>query len=104
MATSSRRLDCVVETFCSVDTCICTFTMSIPLANFEGVNLNYSFLHLYYDAYVCLSAANYLSDQLVLQVLLNPLYVQLCFQPMHVSTVTPEYFGCNDSADEPVVL
>jgi hypothetical protein len=47
--------------------------------------------------------ANHLSDQLVLQVLLNLLYAQLCFQPMYVSAVTPEYFGCNDAADEPVV-
>jgi hypothetical protein len=47
--------------------------------------------------------ANLLSDQLVLQVLLNLLYAQLCFQPFYVSTGTPEYFGCSGSADEPVV-
>jgi hypothetical protein len=47
--------------------------------------------------------ANLLSDQLVLQVLLSLLYAQLCFQPFYVSTGTPEYFGCSESADEPVV-
>jgi hypothetical protein len=82
-----------------VDTCICIFTVLMPLANFEGANLNCSFSRM------CIRwSANLLSDQLVLRVLLIPLYAQLCFQPMYASIVTPEYFGCNESADEPVVL
>ena len=83
----------------SVGTYICTFTMLMPLANFEGANLNCPFKRM------CIRwSANCLSDQLVLQVLLNPLYVQLCFQPMYVLTAAPECIGSTNSADEPVVL
>ena len=73
--------------------------MLMPLAHFGGANLNYSFRRM------CVRwSANYLSDQLVLRVLLNPLYVQLCFQPMYDLTVAPEYIGSTSSADDSVVL
>ena len=85
--------------FLSVGAYVCTFTMLMPLAYFEGANLNYSFKRM------CVGwSANYLSDQLVLRVLLNPLYVQLCFQPMYVLTAAPEYIGCTSSADDSVIL
>jgi hypothetical protein len=51
---------------------------------------------------ICWSA-NYLSDQLMLWVLLNPLYVQLCLQLMYVLTKPPEYIGSTSSADDSVV-
>jgi hypothetical protein len=61
-------------------------------------------LHSYYDVYVSLSAANSLSDQLMLQVLRNLSYVQLCFQPMYDLTAAPEQIDGTRSADDSIAL
>jgi hypothetical protein len=70
----------------------------MPLARLGGENLVYSFKRMFIRW-----SANCLSDQLMLRVLLNPLYVQLCLQMMYVLTAAPEYIGSTNSADDSVV-